>query len=515
MNDLLNLPNQTFSTAEIAEMLKISPQAVNKRAHKRGWIPAPGKIQGGGSVWTFSGLDQETKDNLSACIIHEHRAENPPVTLEQQRRIDAMWQEFDKKPDSIKERAFKWYDILIDVPKLIYAGSTAKAAIAAVAQTHGVKIGTVRNKYFGAGGKQGVKDIDPKDWLPFLADDHKGRVAFAPCDEIAWEFFKKDYLRREKPSLSSSYRRVKKAAEAYGWVIPSCRTLCRRLYREIPLAVIKFMRTGKLENDYPDQKRRRDAFQPGQAVSCDVLSFDTIYVYDEATGEVFNPRGCFLEDICTGKTYLGAIDKTENSDMLRRGIHTLTGEFLPQHIYIDNTRAVANKCLTGQVKGRHRFKFKADDPVGLLKRLNIEVHFTNPDHEISSPGSKPIERAFGIGGLHSSMREWPSLKDRATFKNPIPYSEFVALLPEVVAEHNSREGRTGGICNGRSFDQVFADGLRNRTSRKCSAGWATNCVSAPPPQVTWKPSSPPGVSRMAKPANCALKSPARPGRCAV
>ncbi len=149
--------------------------------------------------------------------------------------------------------------------------------------------------------------------------------------------------------------------------------------------------------------------------------------------------------------------------MFRKSVYNLTELLCPKHMYIDNTTAAANKCLTGQVPGRHRFKRKETDPVGLLKYLNIDVHFTSPNHEVASPGSKPIERAFGIGGLHSTMRELPALMGRGTRAKPIPYSEFLALLPEAIAEHNARKGRRGGVCNGRSFDEVFADGLGSGT----------------------------------------------------
>ena len=466
----LDLYNQRFSTAQVAKMLGVTSQSVNKRAGIHGWKRAPSRTQGGGYLWLYKDMDKDAKKRISLAAIKAHQAANPVVTPEQQRLIDAKWQEFDKKCGSIKERAFKRQSFLLEVIELRDAGSTLSAAFTAVSQMHGVSVGTLRNWYYGTNGKDGVgkMGLDPKDWPPFLADNHKGRVARAHCDETAWEFLKKDYLRKEKPSFLSVFRRLSEAAMLHAWIIPSARTLYRRLFEELEWTVIEYLRTGKLFNDYPDQIRRRDTFRAGQAVSGDALSFDKIHVVDETTGEVFNPRTWFFEDVYSGKIVSWATDKTENSDMFRRSVYELTGEFLPEYMYIDNTRAAANKCLTGQVSGRHRFTDKATDPVGLLKHLKINVHFTNPDHEIASPGSKPIERAFGIGGLHQSMREHPSLMGRATFKNPIPYSEFLALLPQIVAEHNARKGRTGGVCNGRSFDEVYAASVGQGSLRKPS-----------------------------------------------
>ncbi|VEI46997.1 Bacteriophage Mu transposase [Actinobacillus equuli] len=39
---------------------------------------------------------------------------------------------------------------------------------------------------------------------------------------------------------------------------------------------------------------------------------------------------------------------------------------IPRHITIDNTRAAANKWMTGGVPNRYRFKVKPDDPKGII-----------------------------------------------------------------------------------------------------------------------------------------------------
>lgn len=469
--NLAELPNSAFSTAQIAKMLGVSVPAVHARAKRNKWELAPEKKQGGGFLWHFSSMDEETKEKVSNFLIREDRKKNGPALAFEAipvQELEELWDEFNKKSSKTKEKAFLRQEILQDVLNLYESGVTLTQAFVAVGQMRGVAVGTLRNWYFGTASKRGVRGIDPKDWAPILANQYKGRVTRAHCDPIAWEFLKKDYLRTEAPSFLSCFRRLEDAAEVHGWAIPSDRTLSRRLFEELLPAVIQYMRTGKIVNDYPDQVRRRDTFAAGEAVSGDALSFDKIYVYDAKTGEVYNMRVWFFEDVRSGKILAWAGDKSENSDMFRLATYNLVGETVPRYMYIDNTRAAANKILTGQMPGRHRFTNKATDPVGLLKHFGIEVCFTNPDHEISSPGSKPIERAFGIGGLHSMMRDLPVLAGRGYSKNPIPDTEFLELLPQVVAAYNAREGRTGGICNGRSFDQVYAEGLQQTTVRKAS-----------------------------------------------
>lgn len=467
----LDLNNQTFTTAKAASLMEVTPQAVIKRAKTRNWQADPVKTQGGGNVWYFNSMDEDAQNRIAAALIRDHK---PTPDLQEAKkaregRLAGLWEEFDRKPTSIKERALFRAGLLMDVIKLNESGATLKEAFVAVAQANNVSAATMRNWYFGIGGKEGVRGHDPKDWAVFLMDKHKGRVVKAKCDAEAWEFLKKDYLRLEGPSFRSCYRRLKSVAKLKEWIIPSERTLRRRIYAEFIKPVIDFLRTGKFVVPYPDQVRRRDSMLPGSAVSGDALSFDRIKVCDSETGEIYSPRVWFFEDVHSAKILAWSGDKTENSDMLRKALYELLGTLLPEHIYIDNTLAASNINLMGQELGRRRFGKKSHHPVGMMKLLGIKVHFTNPNHEIFSPGSKPIERAFGIGGLHSAAREHPQLIGRGTSKNPIPDSEFFnEILPQVVDAHNARTGRTGGICNGRSFNQVFNDALQHVSIRKAS-----------------------------------------------
>lgn len=468
----LDLDNQTFTTAKAAALMSVSPQAVIKRAKSRNWKAAPAKTQGGGNVWYFSAMDGDAQQRITAAAIRDHKPEppDPETGRAKEGHLAELWEEFDRKPASVKERAFFRAGLLIDVVKLHEGGATLKAAFTAVAQANSVSAATLRNWYFGIGGKEGVRGHDSKDWAVFLMDRHKGRIVKADCDEIAWEFLKKDYLRREQPSFRSCYRRLERAAIAHGWIIPSERTLKRRINAEFTKAVIDYLRTGKFVNPYPDQVRRRDSMPPGYAVSGDGLCFDSIKVYDTGTGEVYSPYVWPFEDIYSGKILSWAGDKTENSDLFRKSLYNLLGVLLPQYVCVDNTRAASNISLMGQELGRHRFGRKAHHPVGMMKLLGIDVHFTNPDHEVASPGTKPIERAFGIGGLHSEAREHPLLMGRGTEKNPIPDTEFFdVILPEIIAAHNARTGRGGGVCNGRSFDQVFSEGIQHVSLRQASS----------------------------------------------
>ena len=464
------LSAQSFSTATIAAALRVTPQAVSKRADKAGWEKEFHRTQGGGILWKFTSLDTDTKEAVAiAAIASQHMSQNvDPVQAEAHNKfIELRWADFLKKPDSIKDRAAYRHGLLFEAWQLHIQGLTLTKAFSIVARQHGVSEGNLRNWYFGTRNKRGVRGIDPKDWLPFLADNYRGRVKNATCTEKAWSYFLKDYMRREEPSFSLCYRRLCRIAAVQGWQVPSEQTLRRRLKKEVCFVELQCSRKGDLSFSYPKMERDHSVFHAGQAVSGDALNFDKLQVYDEITGEVFTPRVWFFQDIYSGKILAYDADKSENSDMFRRAFYKLTDICVPEWMTIDNTHAASNKVMTGQMP-RNRFKTLATDPVGLLQYFGIRApHRTNPDKDIAQSGSNPIERAFGIGGLHERMKTWPAFIGRGfNAKNPLTFSEFLTELAHVVAEYNAETGRRSPICKGRSFDETFAESYSKSTIRK-------------------------------------------------
>lgn len=473
--DLTNLNSHDFKTAEIAGYLGISRTAVLKRALVRGWQGKDSAGKGGGKAWEYAALDERTRQELLEQVV-ENPANQPEqlpreVTAHEQALIDAAWEEYERKPSKAKERAQYRNRLLQEAWHLHRDGLNITTAFEAVATRHEEKACNLINWYYGRDGKRGVRGLDHKDWLPFLIDNYKGRVTAAPCDEMAWEWLKKDYLRREQPSFSLSFRRLSRLAKVHGWTVPSQRTLDRRMKSEVGWVVIHYLRTGSLRGLYPDQERHKNCFHAGQAVNGDALKFDSVWV-DYGDGEISNKTTVwFMQDLFSGKILSWETAKTENADMFRLAMYNLLHVTLPEDLWIDNTMAAANKALTGKARHRHRFKETPYDPVGLLQHIGVRVHFTNPDQEMSNPGVKPIERAFqGKSGLHGLLRTWPALANRGYSRaTAIPFYEFTEIVNHVVAEFNAMEGRTGLGCEGRSYDEIFAESYAKSPARKPSA----------------------------------------------
>ena len=254
----LLLALKTFTTVEIAGILGISRQAVLAKAKKEKWKAEKRLGRGGGKSWNFSALDHGTQARIAqAAALNPACTQEPDplVTAAREVYLAARWQDYESKPTSAKERAVYRYHLLFEAWQLHQEGMTLKQAFLLVSQRHGERVANLRNWYFGTGRRTGVRGIDPKDWLPFLVDQYQGRVSTAQCAEDAWEWLKKDYLRREQPSFAMSYSRLVNIAKEQGWVIPCERTLRRRLSAEFTPVVIEYMRTGSLRNSYPNQQR--------------------------------------------------------------------------------------------------------------------------------------------------------------------------------------------------------------------------------------------------------------------
>lgn len=323
-----------------------------------------------------------------------------------------------------------------------------------------------------------VENVDPADWLPTLVDGYTGRQIKSEVSPEAWDYTKADYLRRCRPSWTSTYERLNRAATKNGWSIPSLKSLQRKLKNEIHPDLITLLRDGEdaYKKTLPPQERDHSVFHAMEAVNGDGYTFFK-YVYFES-GEVCRPVCWFWQDILSGKLLSWRVDVSENKDSIRLSIGDLVEKYgIPKKFWIDNTRAAANKDVTGGVKNRYRFKVSEDEPLGLIPQLGAEVHWATPGHG----QAKPIERAFGIGGIGEYTDKHPSLEGRGTKDKPIPIAEFEAILLSEVAAFNARLGRRSKVCNGRSCDQVFNESYASNAIRKATREQRALWLLAPAP----------------------------------
>lgn len=386
---------------------------------------------------------------------------------------ESLWDWATTRSQKQRDEGEKRAGLLRQVVALMAQGQGFRAAAEMVGRANGVSSANLRNWYYGVNHRPGAQCYDVKDWAAALIPGFTGRTVRKEIPPPAWDWFRGHYLTRRQPSLSESHRRVCEVALAQGWgELPAMKTFERRVKSDISLTTLVYLREGPeaLARLYPPQRRDKTIFAAGEAVSGDGLKFDKLWVV-WPDGEVLNTStGWFWGDIRTNKILAYRLAKTENTDLFRLATYDLTAITRPSYAWVDNTVVAANKAMTGQAPGRHRFKDRPDDPIGLLIQLGIDTRFTTPPGEASNPGAKPIERSYGVGGLHDLVATSPRLTGRGYSRaTAIPYEEFSAIVAEEVARWNARTKRRTAVCRGvLSFDEAFAESFSQATVRRAT-----------------------------------------------
>jgi transposase InsO family protein len=329
-----------------------------------------------------------------------------------------------------------------------------------------------------------VKGYEKQHWAAILMPAYVGRQAEAEIPDLAWECFSADYLRNEKPTASSCYERTKRICDAQGIDIPSLKTFQRRIERLDRAAVI-YRREGSeaLARTYPAQERNRSYLHAMHSVNADGHKFDVFVKWPDGQ-TISRPIMVGIQDLYSGKIVGYRVAETESSSLVRLAIHDMAERYgVPNAIYLDNGKAFASKDITGGAATRNRFKIRDEDPVGVLIAMGVDIHWTTPYHG----QAKPIERAWR--DLADRVAKHPAFAGAYTGNNPmakpenyqsraIPLAEFINVLNVEIRAHNARTGRRSKVCNGRSFDEAFAESYARHPIRKATTEQLRNLLLA-------------------------------------
>lgn len=381
---------------------------------------------------------------------------------------DEMWSWYDGIPDNKKQKAQSRLVVLDAVDTLLRGGTMKTVAVEVVARQYSTPSATIY-RWFKL-----VDGVTRADWLPYLAPKHSGRSAVREIDPNVMDWIRSDYLRPERPTMKSCYRRLKAVAEKEGWPLPNERTVQRRI-DDIPTTVRVLAREGldALKKLYPAQERDRSVFHALEAVNADGHKFD-VWVNWPGEEKPIRVMMIAVQDLYSGKILSWRIDKSENKEAVLLAFGDVIESYgIPDHVYLDNGRSFASKWITGGSPNRFRFKVKDEDPAGLLTNLGCTVHWTTP----YSGQSKPIERAFrdmcdDISKHPAFSGAWTgntvANKPENYGSNSVDLDTFIEIVASGIAEHNSREGRRAKVCSGRSFDQTFNESYARSPIQKAT-----------------------------------------------
>lgn len=479
-----------LNAQELADLnLTILPNTkagVINRAKKSNWKNRKRSGRGGGVEYAFDGLPQDVQNEIhiktakKAARKQAKAVNNNQPNSNQPKQAnylpEVIWSGWESATDKQKKKAEDSVACCFAVDDLVNAGMGTVKAIEKVSTDNGVSKGSLRRWYYK------VRNFERSDWMPILLGNYKKssnrQAEFTP---VAWEAFKADYLRLEGPEMGNCYQRLLLAAKEYGWTVPSLSSVKRKLEREVPKAQQVMLRKGEhaLSEMYPAMIRSVEDLEALEWINGDGYQHNVFVRWHN--GKIVRPKTWLWQDVRTRKILAYRTDLSENSDTIRLALMDLVSRYgIPRKVTIDNTRAAANKWMTGGVPNRYRFKVKEDDPIGIIPKLGIDLGWTSVQYGKGHGQAKPIERAFSHGGLGETVDKHPLLAGHYTGANVLnkpdnyhcgkdgaSFEDFIKALEDGIALWNNREKRNTEICQGvYSFSQVFERDYAQATIRK-------------------------------------------------
>ncbi|HDL1213104.1 TPA: Mu transposase C-terminal domain-containing protein [Mannheimia haemolytica] len=457
-----------FLAKEIAGLSGVPelPNSVSRLATKEGWQKR--QIQGVRGVtyeYHLISLPIETQQQLrlnAALAVIPQAAE-----LQPKRDDPALIARLNNATDKGRDKAKGKAEACMQLQAFLDQGFSYTQAEAGAATAKNVSQGSLKNWYYK------VKGHPVHLWQAILISESgrsKKPQLKAKITEEAWDCFLADYLRPEKPDLRASYRRTQAIAKQYGWQIASLQTFQRRVLAEVPYEVILLKREGAnaVAKLVPALQRTVKDILAGEWINGDGYQHNVFVKWH--TGEIVRPKTWFWQDVRTRKILGYRTSISENTDSIRHALmDVIFNVGIPKTLTLDNTRAAANKAMTGGIENRYRFKHTELDPKGIMPILGIDVHFTSILYGEGHGQAKPIERAFGRGGIGEKIDKRPELSGFYTGRNAqetpdnynggkdgVDYNTFLKAIAAGIEEYNSQTERHTEMCRGElSFNQVW------------------------------------------------------------
>ena len=466
-----------YSVAELLPLKLLTLPKTHKgilgKATRENWNSRKRDAKGGGVEFAVKSMPEEVQAEI-VVKLGKSAVKNLPVLAEESAPVDAqlLWASYEQGTAKQQQKAQMKLGIMFAVAELVSGGVKILDALALVCHKHNqdgekpVTVSALKSWWYQ------VKDADRSLWLPLLMDSYGAHSESreAAFTSEAWAFFRADYFRNERPQFGSCYERLKRAASANGWVIPSPSSVKRKILREVPKTHQTYLRDGTyaLSRMYPSLIRTVAGIEAMEWVNGDGYKHNVWVRWHN--GHIIRPKTWLWQDVRTRKILAYRCDESENTNMIRLALLDVVNKYgIPKHLTIDNTKAAANKKMTGGVKNRYRFKVREDEVQGIIPALGIQLHWTTVRYGRGRGQAKPIERAFSHGGLGELVDKHPLLAgyhagDNALDKPDnyqgnkagVDYESFILALEEGIQMFNERQDRATEICQGKlSFNQAF------------------------------------------------------------
>ncbi|WP_032092027.1 transposase domain-containing protein [Necropsobacter rosorum] len=470
-----------YTVAELLQLQVLSLPKTHKgilgKAAREKWDSRKRSSRGGGYEYAVKSMPEAVQAEI-VVKFNKSAVENLPILAEPKAPVEAqlLWAQYEQGTTKAQNAAKLKLGTMFAVAELVNAGVKLLDAFELVCGKYNRECAEKGEKPLSVGSLKRwwyhIKNADRSLWLPLLMSEQgsNGKSREAAFSDEAWAFFKADYFRNERPQFGSCYERLKRASKANGWDIPSPSSIKRKIEREIPKTHQVYLREGEyaMSRYFPALVRTVADIDAMEWVNGDGYKHNVWVEWHN--GHIIRPKTWLWQDVRTRKVLAYRCDETENTNMIRLALLDVVGKYgIPKHLTIDNTKAAANKKMTGGVKNRYRFKVREDEVQGIIPALGIELHWTTVRYGRGRGQAKPIERAFSHGGLGELVDKHPSLAGFHAGDNPLDkpdnyqgnkagaaYADFILALEEGIQMFNERINRETEICQGKlSFNEAF------------------------------------------------------------
>ncbi len=277
--------------------------------------------------------------------------------------------------------------------------------------------------------------------------------------------------------IKSAWRDVRDVATARDWTWPAYETVLAR-FNALPPSERLYLRHGREEAARRlsiQAGRDKTTIAPLEWVSLDGRKLD--FWVDFGDGKAVRPIMLALVDVASNKVIGYELAASENAVATSRLIRATVQKYgIFKRIYTDNGSAFAGHLMAGGNVHKWRGKRGADQgvkPPGVCSLLGIAMHFALP----RNGQAKIAERFFA-----NASRQ---IDDRPDFKGghvghkpgeappagvvPVPIEVASRVIEREIARHNLEQGRRADGAKGRSYAEVFEDGLKRRIKKPAPA----------------------------------------------
>lgn len=322
-----------------------------------------------------------------------------------------------------------------------------------------------------------VEGVDPINFAPALLPGYRPGKDRVEITDDAWRYYLTQ-LRDAAPTwpLRSAYADVVAVGKMEGWTVPSFSTFNRRWLKltEAERHTIRHGRADTIKRFTQPVRRDKTTLKPMEVVSLDGRTLD--FWVDFGDGKAKRPTMLALVDVATNMILGYELSDSENAAAtVHLIVETCRRHGIFQRLYTDNGSAFAGHVVAGGSveKGHRKAADGAFKPLGVCDQLGIEVTFALP----GNAQAKIAERTFAT--LSRVVDDRPELRDAhsghapgaspSVGVSPVSVETVQRVLRREVARHNAAPGRRSQGANGRSYAQVFEDGLIGQLIRRPTA----------------------------------------------